>query len=101
MIIQIAGKNFELTDAIRDHVEMAFRSRFDAYEALIVKADLVLEADNSPHGANPKARVKLNLELPGPDIVVEKDGDDLYELVNVVAGTAHDLMERRRDKGEL
>lgn len=101
MIIQIAGKNFELTDAIKEHVDTVLRARFDAYEALIVKADVVLSADHNPHGANPRAQVKLNLELPGPDIVVEKDGDDLYELVNVVVGTAHDLMERRRDKGEF
>lgn len=101
MIIQMAGKNFELTEAIKEHVEMALRSRFDAYEGLIVKADVVCEAYHEPRGGQPSARVKLELELPGPDIIVEKEGDDLYELVNIVAGVAYEQVEKRKEKGEI
>jgi ribosomal subunit interface protein len=101
MTIQLAGKNFELTEAIKEHVEMALRSRFDAYEGLIVKAEVVCEAYHEPRGGQPSARVKLELELPGPDIIVEKEGSDLYELVNIVAGVAYEQVEKRKEKGEI
>lgn len=101
MTIIVAGKNFELTEAIKSHVETALLARFDAYEGIIDKADVVCEAFHEPRGGQPSAHVKLTLDVPGPSIVVEKDGNDLYELVNVVCGVAFDQFSKRKDKGEL
>lgn len=101
MTIVMSGKNFDLTEAIKAHITDAVRSRFDSYEGIIVQATVLCEAHHEPHRTQSPARVQLDLELPGPDIVVEKEGDDLYELVNVVCGVAFDQLSKRKEKGEL
>lgn len=101
MTIMISGKNFDLTEAIKSHVESAVRSRFDPYEGIIDKVDVVCEAYHDPRGGQPQARVHISVAVPGPVIVAEKAGDDLYELVNLVCGVAFDQFNKRKEKGEI
>lgn len=92
MNLQITGKNFELTQAIKDHVNDKIGGLEKFYNK-IIDARVELERIGTGRDKN-NFRVLVNFQVPGDLLRVDQTEDDLYAAVDV----AKEEMERRIKK---
>jgi len=87
--LRITSRNFELTDAIEDAIHKQAEELDRIYDQ-IVRCDVVLEA---PHQRQQKGviyNVRINVTVPGGQIMVKKElHEDLYVSINRAFDRAH------------
>ncbi len=96
MNVSIVGKQFDLTDAIKNHIESAISS-LERYNLDIISARAVVTADerNGKKGFN----VDFIITLPNKNSVVIKQKDkDLYAAVDLASERAKKVLRRHNDK---
>ena len=94
MKVHLNARQFDLTDAIADHVTAKF-ARLDGLGASILEVHVVLQRDDNE---NPETRfhVRSQLAVAGPDIHAEDWSEDLYAAVDgVVDKLARQLRKRK------
>ncbi|HEX7021745.1 MAG TPA: ribosome-associated translation inhibitor RaiA [Trueperaceae bacterium] len=96
-IYKMTGRNVELTEAMRTYAEDKLEklSRFSDH---IVDVRVVMST-TAGSGANPPAKVEVQVNLPNGMIRAEEGGQDTYSAIDVVV----DKLERqlKRYKGRL
>ncbi len=96
MNVSIVGKQFDLTDAIKSHIESAISS-LEKYNLDIISARAVVTADerNGKKGFN----VDFIITLPNKNSVVIKQKDkDVYAAVDLASERAKKVLRRHNDK---
>jgi len=96
MNVSIVGKQFELTDAIKSHIESAISS-LEKYNLDIISARAVVTADerNGKKGFN----VDFIITLPNKNSVVIKQKDkDVYAAIDLASERAKKVLRRHNDK---
>ncbi len=96
MNINIVGKQFDLTDAIKSHIESAISS-LEKYNLDIISARAVVTADerNGKKGFN----VDFIITLPNKNSVVIKQKDkDVYAAIDLASERAKKVLRRHNDK---
>jgi ribosomal subunit interface protein len=97
MKISLDGRNFDLTDAIKDRVEKMVEKALDKYEAEIVMVTVVMDFMKHRKAGQPSADVMIKVEMPGPDVVAENKHDDLYEAIDFALDRIVDQIQKRRE----
>lgn len=96
MNVSIVGKQFDLTEAIKDHITSAFAS-LEKYNLDIISARAVVTADerNGKKGFS----VEFIITLPNKNSVVIKQKDkDVYAAVDLAIDRAKKVLRRHSDK---
>ncbi len=96
MNVSIVGKQFELTEAIKNHIESAINS-LDKYNLDIISARAVITADerNGKKGFN----VDFIITLPNKNSVIIKQKDkDVYAAIDLASERAKKVLRRHNDK---
>ena len=96
MNVSIVGKQFDLTDAIKDHISAAISS-LEKYNLDIISARAVVTADerNGKKGFS----VEFVIMLPNKNSVVIKQKDkDVYAAVDLAIDRAQKVLRRHSDK---
>jgi len=96
MNVSIVGKQFDLTDPIKEHIESAISS-LEKYNLNIISARAVVTADekNGKKGFN----VDFIITLPNKNSVVIKQKDkDVYAAVDLAIDRAKKVLRRHNDK---
>jgi len=96
-IYRLVGRNVEITDAIRNYLEKKL-SRLSRYYDGIQDAKVVLSLAASPR-VEKRAKVEVQLNVPGGIIRVEEADPDLYAAID----QAVEVLEKqlKRFKGRL
>lgn len=96
MNTSIVGKQFDLTDAIKDYVQNAFDT-LSKYQLDIISARCVLSADEK-HGKKGFG-VEFALNMAHKNTVVIKHKDkDLYAAIDLAVDRAAKVLRREHDK---
>lgn len=95
MMIATNTHGFQLTDALREHVERRLRFAFDRGGQRIRRILVRLSDVNGPRGGKDKrCQLKLSLEQ-SPEVIIEETQSDLYAAVDRAARRAAVSVARR------
>ena len=96
MNTSIVGKQFELTDTIKEYLEKAFEN-LEKYNLNIVSTRCVISADEKQ--GKKGFVVNLSINLPKKETIVITDKDkDLYAAIDSITQRASKVLRRQHDK---
>lgn len=96
MNTSIVGKQFELTEPIKNYIEKAFES-FDKYNLNIVSIRCVISADEKQGKKGFVVDLSLNLPKKNTIVITGKD-KDLYAAIDNISDRASKVLRREHDK---
>ena len=96
MNLNIVGKQFELTEAIKNYVENAFET-LEKYNLDIISGRCVVSADEKQGKKGFVVDFSLNLAHQDTIVVRQKD-KDLYAAVDLIVERASKVLRRYHDK---
>lgn len=96
MNTSIVGKQFELTDAIKNYVENAFET-LNKYQLNIISARCVLSADEKQGKKGFNVEFALNMAHKNTIVIKQKD-KDLYAAIDIAIDRATKVLRREHDK---
>jgi len=96
MNLNIVGKQFELTDPIKDYVENAFET-LEKYNLDLISGRCVISADEKQGKKGFVVDFSLNLAHKDTIVVRQKD-KDLYAAVDLIVDRASKVLRRYHDK---
>jgi ribosomal subunit interface protein len=89
--LQITGRDFELTDAIKQAVRQRAEKLGDIYEN-IISCKVMIESPRRRHEKGTFYNVHVDLTVPGEEIMVKREpSEDLYTAI----GEAFDAAQRQ------
>ncbi len=106
MILNINGTGIDLTPAIKQYVEEKFED-LEKFFDNIQNADVDIGMNSQHHNKGKIFYAEINVSVPGKEIRVVKESEDLYKAVDKVKDhVKNELKEykeklRRKDKKEL
>ena len=83
MKLVIQGKNIEITDAIRTHVQQKIEKATAHFQPLISKVDVNLSVENNPRIA-PNQSTEVTLFLSNAIVRAEESSESLYASIDLV-----------------
>lgn len=81
MQIIISGKGVDLTDAIESYVTKKIEV-LEKFFAGIIRADITVGEDTKRHQKGNLFFAEAKIEIPGDDVFVRKEGEDLYGAID-------------------
>ena len=101
MKLVIQGKNIEITDAIRSHVNQKIEKATAHFQTLINKVDVNLSVENNPRIA-PKQATEVTIYLNNTVVRAEESSENLYASIDMVTDKItrqlRKYKEKRRDQ---
>ena len=99
MQINITGKDFEITDAIREYVEKKISS-LEKFHDKIIRANVVMCLDTKHHTKGQIFTCECKLEIPGKDVFAEKNEKTLYKAIDKVRDYLESELKKHKGKTE-
>ena len=97
MKLVIQGKNIEITDAIRTHVEQKIEKATAHFKPLINKVDVNLSVENNPRIA-PNQSTEVTLYLAHAVVRAEESSESLYASIDMVTNKITRQLRKYKDK---
>lgn len=95
MLIKIASKTLEITDALRSFAQEQAQ-RLQKLHQPVSKVSIFLDKQVRSSKQNSRALVKYVVSIPGKNIVIRKATNDMYEAI--AAATARAIRHVRKTK---
>jgi putative sigma-54 modulation protein len=96
MQLIIRGHGIHTTPALREYADKKFR-RLEKFFSNIQRMEIHLDAQRV-HDLDHKQAVRVTVALPGGQLHAEKDGADMYALIDIVYGKVMLAIRRYKDK---
>lgn len=96
MNVKITGKQFELTESIKNYVFNAFKD-FEKYNVEIISASCVISADEKQGKKGFVVDFIINMARKDTFIISRKD-KDLYAVIDILTEKACKILRREHDK---
>ncbi|MGB5915482.1 MAG: ribosome-associated translation inhibitor RaiA, partial [Phormidesmis sp.] len=101
MKLVIQGKNIEITDAIRSHVNQKIEKATAHFQTLINKVDVNLSVETNPRIA-PKQSTEVTIYLNNTVVRAEESSENMYATIDMVTDKItrqlRKYKEKRRDQ---
>lgn len=97
MKLVIQGKNIEITDAIRSHVQQKLVKATAHFQTLINEVDVNLSIENNPRIA-PKQSAEVTLYLNNAVVRAEESSENLYASIDLVADKVSRQLRKYKEK---
>lgn len=97
MKLVIQGKNIEITDAIRSHVQQKIEKATAHFQTLINKVDVNLSVENNPRIA-PKQATEVTLYLNNAVVRAEESSENLYASIDMVTDKITRQLRKYKEK---
>ncbi|ELR65412.1 Ribosome hibernation protein YfiA [Photobacterium marinum] len=88
MTVNIAGKNLEITPAIRERIEFKFK-KLEKYQVQLINKHAVISTE-----PNRQFKVEASATIPGGQLVASAEHDDMYGAITEV----YQKLERQLNK---
>jgi len=98
MQVLLTSRNFDLTDPIREYANKKF-SALDKFFEKIIRANVLISKD-SHHNKGDVYFCECKLEIPGTDLFVSKDEQDMYKAIDKVSDHLAEELKKRKEKVE-
>lgn len=96
MNTSIVGKQFKLTDPIKDYASKAFES-LEKYGLDIISSNLTISADEKAGKKGFVVDLSMNLAKKNTIVITQKD-KDLYAAIDLIVERASKVLRREHDK---
>ncbi len=97
MKLVIQGKNIEITDAIRSHVQQKIEKATAHFQTLINKVDVNLSVENNPRIA-PKQATEVTIYLNNAVVRAEESSENLYASIDMVTDKITRQLRKYKEK---
>lgn len=97
MQIIISGKGVDLTDAIESYVTKKVNV-LDKFFAGIIRADVTVGEDTKRHQKGNMFFAEGKIEIPGEDVFVRKEGEDLYSAIDDLKDHLERALKRHKSR---
>ena len=97
MKLVVQGKNIDITDAIRAHVNQKIEKATAHFKPLISKVDVCLSVENNPRIA-PKQSAEVTLYLSHAVIRAEERSENLYASIDTVTSKITRQLRKYKEK---
>jgi len=81
MTILISGKDFEVTEAIRLHIDKVVSRKFSKFKKQIIGVQVYLEHVARKDADSKRAKVRFKISMSGHSVVVQSTAHDLYQAI--------------------
>lgn len=96
MKFNIHGFHFDVNDEVRNYAVEKI-GKLDKYYRNIIIADVKLEAEEGDT-ANVRYICTVQLEVPGDNIVAKQKGQDIHEVIDLVADELKRQISKKKEK---
>ena len=96
MQIEVRGRNVEVTDELRHHVEKRF-ARIGRQVSELARLEVELSQERNP-SISDRHVAEATLHLKGTTLRARERSDDMAHSINLVAEDLHRQVKRHRDK---
>ena len=96
MNISIVGRHFELTDAIKQHIESAVDG-LKKYNLDIISTRVVVDADEKNGKKGYRVEFVINMSNKNTVVIRQKD-KDVYAAIDLAIDRAHKVLRRHHDR---
>ncbi|WP_456383646.1 ribosome hibernation-promoting factor, HPF/YfiA family [Hydrogenimonas sp.] len=96
MNISIVGRHFELTDAIKQHIDSAIDG-LKKYNLDIISTRVVVDADEKNGKKGYSVEFVINMSNKNTVVIRQKD-KDVYAAIDLAIDRAHKVLRRHHDK---
>ncbi len=97
MKLVVQGKNIEITDAIRTHVNQKIEKATAHFKTSINKVDVNLSVENNPR-IGPKQSTEVTLYLNNAVVRAEESSESLYASIDMVTDKITRQLRKYKDK---
>lgn len=97
MKLVIQGKNIEITDAIRTHVQQKIEKATAHFQTIINEVDVNLSIENNPRIA-PKQATEVTLYLNNAVVRAEESSENLYASIDLVTDKITRQLRKYKEK---
>lgn len=97
MKLVVQGKNIEITDAIRAHVNQKIEKATAHFKPIISKVDVCLSVENNPRIA-PKQSAEVTLYLNHAVVRAEERSENLYASIDTVTSKITRQLRKYKEK---
>ena len=97
MITKLKGTGIELTDAIKQYVEEKFGGMTKFFDN-IQSADIDIGMRSQHHHKGKIFYAEINAHVPGKDIRIVKDSEDLYKAIDQVRDHLKNELKEFKEK---
>lgn len=97
MNLQISGKNFEFTDAIKNYAEEKLGS-INRLDELIIETRVVIEHVREQH--TDAYHISVNIHISHDNLHCDVSHEDVYAAIDIAKDEAERLVRDRKDKFE-
>ena len=100
--LQITFRNLDPSPAVRQRV-VDYVSKLEHFHSRIVSCRVVIRAANRRHRKGRLFNVKIDSRIPGCELVVDHEHEDIYLAIHDAFGTVERQLEdmARRRRGEV
>ena len=95
-IYQMVGRNFEITEAIRNYIEKK-TGRLQRYFEQAVDARVVLALETNPR-VEKRAKAEIQVNLPGGQVRVEEADADMYAAIDRSVDRLETALKRFKER---
>ncbi|MGC1307635.1 MAG: ribosome-associated translation inhibitor RaiA [Phormidesmis sp.] len=97
MKLVVQGKNIDITDAIRAHVNQKIEKATAHFQTLINKVDVNLSVENNPRIA-PKQSTEVTIFLSNAVVRAEESSESLYASIDLVTDKITRQLRKYKEK---
>lgn len=94
--VLVQGIHVEVTEAIESHATEQFKKVLDHFESLVVE-NIEMKVEVSNHHSHINV-VSVKVPVPGNDIQITEEGDDMYAVISSVAQKVHRKLRKIKEK---
>lgn len=94
MRVDITGKNLEITNAIREHIETRF-DKLEKWQVSLINPHAVLSEE-----PNKQFKVEASVGVPGGDLVASASHEDMYAAINEMMHKLERQINKNQHKSE-
>lgn len=97
MKLVIQGKNIDITEAIREHVQQKIEKAVSHFQALTTEVDVNLSVARNPR-ITPKQTAEVTIYANGTVIRAEESSENLYASIDLVADKITRQLRKYKDR---
>jgi putative sigma-54 modulation protein len=97
MKLVIQGKNIDITEAIREHVQLKIEKAVSHFQALTTEVDVNLSVARNPR-ITPKQTAEVTIYANGTVIRAEESSENLYASIDLVADKITRQLRKYKDR---
>ncbi|MFH1547321.1 MAG: ribosome-associated translation inhibitor RaiA [bacterium] len=96
--VSVSGRGMKITPAIKKYIDEKIGKYWDIYISVVTRIEVVCVQNKSARGVNQDFKVDITVYLPRVTARVEKEGADIYGLIDLATNVLIRKVKKYKDE---